>query len=151
MASDHRGFELKAKIKTWLPEWGYEFEDLGPNVYVADDDYPDYVSRVGKQVSAHLDDKGVVLGFTGEGEAIVCNKYQGVRTAVYNGGSTEIVKLSREHNDANVLSLGAGFIDDTQAKDVVKLWLDTKFSGDERHVRRLEKIRVIETSTCKNP
>ena len=149
LASDHRGFELKVKIKSWLREWGETFEDFGPETFIANDDYPDYISRVGQQVSAHQDERGIVFGLTGEGEAIVCNKYRGVRTAVYSGGNIKIVKLSREHNDANVLSLGAGFIDEPKAKKVIKLWLDTKFSVDVRHIRRLEKIRNIEALNFK--
>ena len=149
LASDHKGYELKGKIKVWLRNWGYEFGDLGPSAYVADDDYPDYVSKVGEQISAQSESLGIVLGFTGEGEAIVCNKYFHVRTAVYNGGTKDIIKLSREHNDANVLSLGAGFVNEVEAKEALKLWLDTKFSGEERHVRRLKKIEAIESANFK--
>jgi len=82
-----------------------------------------------------------VLGGSGQGEAMVSNRHQGVRAAVYYGGSEEIIKLSREHNNANVLSLGAMFLDDS-VKNRIKLWLDTPFSNDERHKRRINKIEV---------
>ncbi len=145
LASDHRGFELKEKIKQWLKEWSYDFEDLGPTVYDADDDYPDYVFQVGQRVSTHPgNNKGIVLGHSGQGEAIVANKYQGVRAIVYYGGPQEILTLSREHNNANVLSLGASFIDIKQIQSQVKLWLETEYVGDPRHERRIKEIKEIE-------
>tara|TARA_Y100000310_G_scaffold262880_1_gene272716 strand:- start:279 stop:710 length:432 start_codon:yes stop_codon:yes gene_type:complete len=138
LASDHAGFLLKEKIKEWLKEWSQEFVDCGADSLNPDDDYPDFVSlAVGKMGEG---DKAIILGGSGQGEAIVANRVKGVRAAVYYGGDLEIIKLSREHNDANVLSLGARFLDDDEAKEAVELWLETSFSGDERHKRRIKKI-----------
>jgi ribose 5-phosphate isomerase B len=143
LGTDHRGYELKEKIKQWLTNWGYEFEDMGAHEYNEQDDYPDFISLVGEKVSANPDSKGIILGSSGQGEAIVANKYKGVRAVVYYGGSEEIIKLSREHNDANVLSLGASFVGE-EVSEVIKLWLETSFPGEERHTRRINKIKQLE-------
>ncbi len=144
LGTDHAGFELKEKIKEWLSEWGYEYEDVGAHEYDKKDDYPDFISLVGEKVSADPENpKGIVLGTSGQGEAVVANKYKGVRAVVYYGGKEEIIKLSREHNDANVLSIAAGFIGE-EAQSAIKLWLETSFSGEERHVRRINKIKDLE-------
>ncbi|OGZ66587.1 MAG: ribose-5-phosphate isomerase [Candidatus Staskawiczbacteria bacterium RIFCSPHIGHO2_02_FULL_34_10] len=143
IATDHRGYSLKEKIKTWLSDWNYEFEDFGAFTLNPDDDYPDFIAKVAEAVS--VDPKssvGIVLGGSGQGEAIVANKYKEVRAVVYYGGPEDIIKLSREHNDANVLSLGASFLDEKNIKGIIKLWLETKFSGDERHIRRINKIEL---------
>jgi ribose 5-phosphate isomerase B len=145
LACDHRGFKLKEKIKEWLKEWGYEFEDMGAHEYEPEDDYPDYISKAAARVSTNPDeDKAIILGGSGQGEAIVANKFPGVRAVVYYGGVEEIVILSKEHNNANILSLGASFIDDFSARAMIQLWLGTSFYGEERHQRRLEKIKEIE-------
>ncbi|HDO23857.1 MAG TPA: RpiB/LacA/LacB family sugar-phosphate isomerase [bacterium] len=170
LASDHAGFELKEKLKTFLGGLGYEVEDLGPFSYDEKDDYPDFVLPLARKVaeSAAADSanfaRGIVIGGSGQGEAMAANRIKGVRAAVYYGPSGEtpgfkgksaaaddgskpgvgegerIIKLSREHNDANVLSLGARFLDEDEAKDAVKLWLKTPFSGEERHRRRISKL-----------
>jgi ribose 5-phosphate isomerase B len=139
LAGDHAGFELKEKIKIWLKEWSHEFVDCGAFSLDLDDDYPDFVSKAILKIKD--DDKGIILGGSGQGEAIVANRVSGIRAAVYYGGDLEVVKLSREHNNANVLSLGARFLEEEEAKKAVKLWLETEFSGEERHKRRLNKIR----------
>lgn len=175
LGADHRGFELKEKIKTWLLEWGFEHTDCGAFLYDKDDDYVDFISAVAKKVSEDSENnKGIVLGMTGQGEAMVANKFKGIRASVFygpdlsfetkrlnwwllalskGGGLAEkilnnkfkkIIQLSREHNDANILSLGAGFVEEHSIKFLVKLWLDTKFAGEERHVRRINKIKQIE-------
>ena len=142
LASDHRGFELKEKIKEWLKEWEYEYEDMGAFEYDKDDDYPDFVSRAAEKVSQDPDNlKAIILGGSGQGEAMVANRYKGVRAAVYYGGNADwVVKTTREHNDSNILSLGTSFLTDDEAKKSIKLWLDTPFSEDERHKRRITKF-----------
>lgn len=144
LGADHRGYDLKEKIKEWLTEWGQKHEDMGAFKLEQEDDYPDFISKVAEKVSADPDNsKGIILGGSGQGEAIVANRYLNVRAAVYYGGSEEIIKLSREHNDANILSLGASFVDKETIKKDIELWLNTSFSGDERHKRRIEKIKNL--------
>src|SRR3990167_965288 len=141
LATDHRGFELKEKIKGWLKERGYEYEDMGAFEFDKDDDYPDFISKAAEKVSQDPDNsRAIILGGSGQGEAMVANRYKGVRAVVYYGGPKEIVKLSREHNDANMLSFGARFVKEDEALAAIKLWLETPFSGDERHARRLAKF-----------
>ncbi len=141
IASDHAGFELKKFLVERLSLAGHDVRDLGPKEFKADDDYPDYVSLVAKEVSRTPSDvKGIVIGASGQGEAICANKFYGIRAALYYGGNQDIIRLSREHNDSNVLSLGARFISPTEAFAAVTLWLATAFSGDERHKRRIQKL-----------
>ncbi len=174
LASDHRGFELKEKIKIWLKEWGYEYEDMGAFEYNQDDDYPDFISKAAEKVSQDPDNsRAIIMGSSGQGEAMVANRYKGVRAAVFYGPPFQfkqmpgykwfgfgmiakggiamsqkvelstlqnIIRLSREHNNANVLSLAASFIEYNVAKKIIKLWLETPFSGDERHKRRISKF-----------
>ncbi len=140
IGSDHAGFEMKRELIAFLLEQQVEVYDCGPREYVHDDDYPDFVSVVGEEVSKDRHARGIVIGYSGQGEAIVANRFPNVRCAVFYGGSKHIITLSREHNDSNVLSLGANFITTKEAKEAVLLWLHTKFTKEERHVRRLEKI-----------
>ena len=141
LATDHRGFKLKEKIKQWLKEWGFEYADEGAFSYEPADDYPDFVHQAAKGVSGKpVENKGIILGASGQGEAMVANRHKGVRAAVYNSPNTDIVRLARLHNDANVLSLGTEFLSDLEVKEAVKLFLDSPFSGDERHRRRIKKI-----------
>lgn len=148
LASDHRGFELKEKVKQWLSEWDYQYEDMGAFEYNESDDYPDFIRKAAGAVANDPEQsRGIILGGSGQGEAVVANRYKGVRAAVFYGPSTssgqageEIIKMSREHNNSNVLSLGASFLDEEQAKKAIKLWFETLFSGEERHKRRIEKI-----------
>lgn len=140
LGADHAGFELKGKIIPFLKELGHEVEDMGAHTLEALDDYPDFIRPVAEVVAANPGSRGVILGGSGQGEAICANRTSGARAAVYYGGAVDIVILSREHNNANILSLGARFIEEGEAKDVVKLWLETPFSGDERHMRRIQKI-----------
>jgi ribose 5-phosphate isomerase B len=145
IASDHAGFELKNHLVAYLQEKGIEVNDLGPHEFNPQDDYPDFISLVGQKISTHSEELGIVLGHSGQGEALVANKYQNVRAGVFYGGSLELVTLLREHNNANVLSLGAHFLTKEEAVAAVQLFIDTKFTDEERHVRRIEKIRNLET------
>lgn len=141
ISSDHAGFDLKKFLVERLSIEGHEVRDLGPKTYEPEDDYPDFISLVGKEISREPSGaKGIVIGGSGQGEAMCANKFYGVRAVVYYGGNPDIVKLSREHNDANVLSLGARFMSHQDALSAVNLWLKTPFSGDERHKRRLQKL-----------
>lgn len=140
IGSDHAGFELKEKLVNFLRELGHEAVDHGAFAPNEKDDYPDFVIPAAKAAAEDPESKGIILGGSGQGEAMAANRISGVRAGVYYGGLMEIVKLSREHNDANVLSLGARFLSEDEAKRAVKMFLETKFSGDERHVRRLKKF-----------
>ncbi len=143
LGTDHAGFELKEKIKSWLKDWNYEVQDFGTNS-AESCDYPDFIFPVAKAVARDAKDKsknsrGIILGGSGQGEAITANRVKGVRAAVYYGYNKEIVKLSRLHNDANILSFGARFVLEKETKEVLKLWLETEFEGG-RHIRRIQKI-----------
>ncbi|HAE36885.1 MAG: Ribose-5-phosphate isomerase B [Candidatus Nomurabacteria bacterium GW2011_GWF2_35_66] len=143
IGSDHAGFALKEKLKIFIKELGYEVEDKGAFSLEPTDDYPDFIIPVAKEVALHPDSLGIILGGSGEGEQISANKIDGVRAIEYYGGNLEIVKLGREHNDANVLSLGVRFIEEEEGKEAIKIFINTPFSNEERHVRRLKEIGKI--------
>ncbi|HRH26676.1 MAG TPA: RpiB/LacA/LacB family sugar-phosphate isomerase [Parcubacteria group bacterium] len=141
IGSDHVGFLLKKDLLDFVLEKGFEVYDCGPQEYNHDDDYPDYISVAAKAVSEDPENsKGIVLGFSGQGEAIVANRFPNVRCAVFYGGTKHILTLSREHNDANMLSLGSHFMTTQEAKQAVEMWLGTAFTNEERHIRRIKKI-----------
>jgi ribose 5-phosphate isomerase B len=150
LASDHRGFELKAKIKGWLDESGREYVDCGALAYNAADDYPDFIAIAAEKVAQDpVGNRAIVLGGSGQGEAMVANRRKGVRAMVYYGGPVEVVRLGRLHDAANVLSLGAALgntitetkaLSEEDAKAAVEMFLSTEFIPEERHVRRISKI-----------
>lgn len=145
LGTDHAGFELKEKLKIFLLELGYEIEDLGNFVYDEQDDYPDFILPLARRVAESTTvvdsgNKGIVIGGSGQGEAMAANRIKGIRAAVVYNYNEDIVRLSREHNDANILSLAARFLSEEEAKKIVKLWLETDFSEEERHKRRILKI-----------
>ncbi|MDE1970500.1 MAG: RpiB/LacA/LacB family sugar-phosphate isomerase [Patescibacteria group bacterium] len=140
LGTDHAGFELKESIKSFLLEKGYEVQDCGAFSFDPGDDYPDFIRPAAEAVAQDESSRGIVLGGSGEGEAMVANRIPGVRATVYYGGSHEIIRLSRAHNNANVLSLGARFVSKEEAFTVIALWLETPFSEEERHKRRLAKF-----------
>lgn len=142
LASDHAGFELKEKVKDFLLEQDYDVEDCGAFNYDKDDDYPDFIKLAAEKVSQNPGSMGIVFGKSGAGESIVANKIPGIRSI--QGFNKENVELSRLDNDANLLSLGAMFINEELAKELVKTFLETQFSNEERHKRRIEKIKKIE-------
>lgn len=140
IGSDHAGYELKEKLKIFLTELSYEVIDKGAFKLDNKDDYPDFIVPVAKEVALSEENFGIIIGGSGQGEAMSANKIDGIRATEYYGGDPEIVKVSREHNNANILSLGARFVSEEEAKEVVTLFLETKFKGEERHVRRINKL-----------
>ncbi|MFH0820423.1 MAG: RpiB/LacA/LacB family sugar-phosphate isomerase [Candidatus Peregrinibacteria bacterium] len=143
IGTDHAGFDHKEAIKKSLLDAGYTVEDKGAFKNDAEDDYPDFIYPVAKAVSEDLENRvGIVLGGSGQGEAMVANKVKGIRAAI--GFSEWAVRMSREHNDANVLSLGARVVSPIEAVRFVHLWLNTPFEGKNRHQRRIDKIKNIE-------
>jgi ribose 5-phosphate isomerase B len=141
-ATDHAGFALKEVLVSYVRDvLGFSVFDCGAHDFNDQDDYPELMKRAGKAVSENPAGVcAIILGGSGQGEAMVANRFPYVRATVYYGGPREIITLSREHNDANVLSLGARFLSEEEAKEVVALWLQTEFSHDERHVRRITQI-----------
>ncbi|MDD5031930.1 MAG: RpiB/LacA/LacB family sugar-phosphate isomerase [Patescibacteria group bacterium] len=145
LASDHAGFQLKKEIASFLKQANFDFIDIGPGEYDESDDYPDYIIPAAEKVAQSPDEnKGIILGGSGQGEAIAANKIKGIRAALFYGGQKEIISLSRIHNNANVLSLGARFLDKKETIEAVKLWLKTSFSDEARHERRIKKINDFE-------
>lgn len=146
-ATDHAGFELKEKLKKYVFELGYETEDFGSFQYDENDDYPDFilpaVKAVVRDIENGIDSRAIILGGSGQGEAMVANRVPGIRATVIYDYNEDMIKLSKEHNNANVLSLGARFIPEEDAQKAVKLWLETEFPGEERHKRRIEKFNKI--------
>ncbi|MCL4365894.1 RpiB/LacA/LacB family sugar-phosphate isomerase [Patescibacteria group bacterium] len=160
LATDHAGFELKEKVKDFLKSKGYEVEDCGAYEFDKNDDYPDFIAKAAEAVSKDPSSKAIIFGSSGQGEAMVANKFNNVRTAVFytpcipahnvdvtgreSTDPFEMIRLTREHNDANVLSLGAKILTEEDALKAIKLWLEAPFTAEERHVRRIEKIKKIE-------
>ncbi len=154
--SDHAGYELKEKLKTFVSSLGYEVVDKGAFAFDKDDDYPDFCRPVGEAVASEEGSFGIVLGGSGQGEAMSANRVPGARAAVFYGphlpvGAAdvsgrqssdpyELITLAREHNNANILSLGARFLTDEEAKTAVKLFIEGTFSGAERNLRRITKL-----------
>lgn len=151
-AADHAGFPLKEKLKPFVESLGYEVEDVGAHELNSTDDYVPFMKAAAAKVSADPENvKAITVGASGQGEALVPNRFKNVRAIVYYGPAAhpqtdaggkmlDIIASSREHNDANVLSLGARFLSEDEAKDAVKRWLETPFSGEERHARRVRMI-----------
>ena len=144
LGSDHAGFELKATLVAWLTEAGHEPVDCGPRSYDPDDDYPPYVMRAAQGVTADPGSLGIVIGGSGNGEQIAANKVPGIRAALAWTAGT--ARLAREHNDANVLSLGAREYSLDDAVSFARIFVETPFSQEIRHARRLAEITAYETT-----
>jgi ribose 5-phosphate isomerase B len=144
LGSDHAGYELKAALVEWLERAGHEPVDHGPHAYDAVDDYPPYVLRAAEAVVADRDSLGVVIGGSGNGEAIAANKVRGVRAAL--AWNDDTATLGRQHNDANVLSIGARMHTPAEATHFLELFLETPYSNDERHTRRIEMLARYEST-----
>ena len=158
IGSDHAGFELKEKLKVYLEELelNYKVVDKGAFKFDKDDDYPDFINLVAIDVAGNEGSFGIILGGSGQGEAMCANRVEGARACVFYGpkeavasvdvmgreraDTFEIIKLVREHNNANILSIGTRFVTEDEAKFAVELFLNTKFSEEERHIRRLAEF-----------
>jgi len=156
VTTDHAGFEALRELKVFLQSLGHECVDYGPKSLDNDDDYPDFMFPAARAVAGGECERGIILGGSGQGEAMAANRVKGVRCALFYGpvvaktaidaeGSIsdnpyEIIKLSRQHNDANVLSLSGRFLTLDEMKQAIQTWLDTPFSGAERHARRIHKL-----------
>jgi ribose 5-phosphate isomerase B len=142
LGSDHAGFELKEHLVAWLTANGHDPVDCGPAVYDAVDDYPVYVLRAAERTVADPGSLGIVIGGSGNGEAIAANKVKGVRAAL--AWNEDTATLGREHNDANVISIGARMHDQDTATRFVELFLATPYSKEERHSRRIAMLESYE-------
>ncbi|GDX62217.1 ribose-5-phosphate isomerase [Candidatus Levyibacteriota bacterium] len=164
LGTDHAGIFLKNKVKEMLNTLRHEVIDCGAYEFDKNDDYPDFIGKVAEYVSNDSENsRGIIFGGSGQGEAMVANKYKNIRCALFYSKAIpihavdaderisvdplEIIKLTREHNHANVLSIGARFVTEEDALAVIKLWLNTNLSIDERHSRRVEKIKKIEQNS----
>jgi ribose 5-phosphate isomerase B len=144
IACDHAGFEHKESIVAWLREQGEQVVDHGAAMYDAQDDFPDFISLAAQSVSSAPEDSyGIIFGGSGQGEAMMANRFPNVRATAFYGGNDEIITLSRAHNDANVLSIGARFVDIEVAKASIAVWLKTQVLVDEKYRRRNQKIEKI--------
>ena len=141
LGSDHAGFELKDKLKQHLEANGVTVDDKGTHSN-ASVDYPDYAQKVGEEVVNQKADLGILVCGSGIGMSIAANKIHGIRAAHVHDEAE--AQLSREHNDANVLALGARMLDEQSAFGIVDRWLATPFSAGERHIRRIEKVTELE-------
>ena len=144
LGSDHAGFELKARLVEWLKQAGHDPVDCGPSSYQPDDDYPVYVMRAATSTVGDPGSLGIVIGGSGNGEQIASNKVRGVRAAL--AWTAETARLARQHNNANVLSLGAREYPVEDAMGLARVFVETPFSDDPRHVRRLAMIAAYEDS-----
>lgn len=150
LGTDHAGFELKEKLKTYLGELGHTVEDKGPFAFDKDDDYPDFIFPVANAVASEEGSFGVILGGSGQGEAMCANRVKGARAGVYygdlasqvdsDGKTIDMVTSLREHNNANIISIGARFLDEEKVKEATKKFIETSFPGGDRHTRRIKKL-----------
>ena len=138
LATDHAGFELKEHVKKFLLKKGYDIKDFGALEYDGLDDYPDFILPAAKYISEHKL-IGIIFGGSGQGEAMAANRINGIRAAVFYNGPDEIVELSRLHNNANILSIGARFVNNQEVEKVIELWLSTDFEKG-RHEKRVNKL-----------
>lgn len=146
LGADHGGYQLKEKIKTWLKENSFQFEDLGNYKFDPNDDYPLFALLVAKKISQELgkgqNAKGVLLCRTGVGMSLVANKIKGIRAV--DVGNSLLAAISRKKNDANIISLAADYLKEEEALKIIDLWLKTSFGGRKRHLRRIKEIERLE-------
>jgi ribose 5-phosphate isomerase B len=146
LGSDHGGYQLKENLKKYLKELNVEYKDFGCNSEKSVD-YPDIGFKIAREVKNRNYDKGILICGTGIGMSIVANKIKGIRASLCHDVFS--ARYAREHNDANILTLGGRVIDSGLAKEIVKVWLNTDFSGEERHLKRLNKIKQEEDKIYK--
>lgn len=147
LATDHAGFAHKEAVRAWLSGEGYIVIDHGAHEFDAKDDFPDFIMQAAAVISQRPHDcRAIIFGGSGQGEAMLANRFPHVRAAVYYGGEESIPALSREHNDANVLSIGARFVSVDTTKKIIWEWLQTDFLADEKYARRNKKIEVVTKS-----
>ncbi|MFB9467729.1 ribose-5-phosphate isomerase [Streptomyces cinereospinus] len=144
LGSDHAGYELKNHLVEWLKSAGHDPVDCGPHIYDAQDDYPPFCLRAAERTAADADSLGVVIGGSGNGEQIAANKVKGVRAAL--AWSEETAALGRQHNNANVVAVGARMHTLDEATTFVETFLNTPFSDEERHARRIGMLSAYETT-----
>lgn len=144
IAADHAGYQLKEELKPFLQKEGYEVADLGNEQMEPDDDYPDFAQKMAEVVAKNENAGGILICGTGQGMCVAANRFSGVRAALVHNEFTAL--SAAEHLNANIICLGARVTDPETAKKLVKFWLDTDFSGEERHGRRLEKIEKADES-----
>ena len=142
IASDHAGFELKETLRPYIERLGHEVLDAGPVSFQRGDDYPDFAEALGMAVKNHQADRGVLMCGSGVGASVVANKITGIRAAVCH--DTYSAHQGVEHDDMNVLVMGARVVGVELARELIRSFLLASFSGEERHVRRLAKVRAIE-------
>src|SRR4051794_12511935 len=142
LGSDHAGFELKNHLAEWLTARGHEAVDCGPATYDAQDDYPPFVMLAASRTAGDPGTLGIVIGGSGNGEAIAANKVDGVRAAL--AWNDDTARLAREHNDANVISVGARMHTSEEATRFVEIFVETPFTGAERHARRIAMLTEYE-------
>lgn len=142
LGSDHAGFDLKNHLVQWLKEAYHEPVDCGPLIYDAEDDYPPFCLRAAERTAADPEALGIVIGGSGNGEAIAANKVKGVRAAL--AWSEQTAELGREHNNANVISIGGRMHTEDEATRFVEIFLNTPYSGADRHTRRIEMLSDYE-------
>lgn len=147
LGADHGGWETKEKIKKWLTEGSFQYEDLGNKVYDGEDDYPDFAAKVAKKVSQGESDLGILVCRSGQGMAMMANKFLGVRSAICF--TPQHAQQSREHLNANILCLASDYLGEEEIKEIVKTFLTTNFSTEERHKKRLEKVDQVEQRNFK--
>ncbi|MER5489988.1 ribose-5-phosphate isomerase [Streptomyces sp. LE64] len=144
LGSDHAGYELKNHLVEWLKAHGHEPVDCGPHLYDAQDDYPPFCLRAAERTAADAGSLGIVIGGSGNGEQIAANKVKGVRAAL--AWSEQTAALGRQHNDANVIAVGARMHTTDEATAFVETFLKTPFSDESRHQRRIDMLSVYETT-----
>ncbi|MEK7557172.1 MAG: RpiB/LacA/LacB family sugar-phosphate isomerase [Patescibacteria group bacterium] len=145
LGADHGGFELKERIKRWLVEWGHTWEDLGNTTYDKGDDYPPFALAVAEKVGKTRDAIGILACRSAAGMVIAANKVKGVRAITVHDENS--AGLAREKNDANVVVLSGDWLSEKEAKKILKVFLETPFSGEERHIRRIKTIEEYENKT----